>query len=50
MKRINDNILQIIGYTPMVRLKRISAGLKANILAKVEYFSPGGFVKDRIAV
>src|SRR5579884_4120108 len=43
-----DNILETIGHTPLVRLNRVTAGLKPLILAKVEYFNPGGSVKDRI--
>ncbi len=38
-----------IGRTPLVRLNRIAAGLKAQILAKLEFFNPLGSVKDRIA-
>ena len=39
-----------IGKTPLVRLNRIGAGLKASLLGKVEYMNPGGSVKDRVAV
>jgi cystathionine beta-synthase len=45
-----ENILKTIGRTPLVRLNRVSEGLKPLILAKVEYFNPGGSVKDRIGV
>ena len=45
-----DNILEHIGGTPLVPLKRISAGLKAPLWAKVEFVNPGGSVKDRMAV
>ncbi len=45
-----DNILQTIGRTPLVRLNSITKGAKGLILAKVEYFNPGGSVKDRIGV
>ena len=45
-----DNILQTIGKTPLVKLNRITDGTKGLILAKVEYFNPGGSVKDRIGV
>jgi cystathionine beta-synthase len=45
-----DNILQTIGNTPLVRLNRVAQGLKPLVLAKVEYFNPGGSVKDRIGV
>ncbi len=46
----SENILQTIGNTPLVRLNRVAQGLKPLILAKVEYFNPGGSVKDRIGV
>ncbi len=45
-----DNILQTIGKTPLVKLNRITKDVKGLILAKVEYFNPGGSVKDRIGV
>lgn len=45
-----DNILQTIGDTPLVKLQRVTHGIAADVLAKVEYFNPGGSVKDRIAL
>ncbi|MGE5223831.1 MAG: cystathionine beta-synthase [Omnitrophica WOR_2 bacterium] len=48
--RVYDNILQAIGKTPLVHLSRISRGLPCPIYAKVEFFNPGGSVKDRITV
>ena len=45
-----DNVLQAVGRTPLIRLNRINQGLKPTIYAKVEYFNPGGSVKDRIAI
>jgi len=45
-----NNILETIGGTPMVKLNRVVKGIKALVLAKLEYFNPGGSVKDRIAV
>jgi cystathionine beta-synthase len=48
--RIGDSILDTIGHTPLVRLSRISAGLRPQLLAKLETFNPGGSIKDRIAV
>lgn len=45
---IHDNILTTIGQTPLVRLNRITRGVQSTLLAKVEFFNPGGSVKDRI--
>jgi cystathionine beta-synthase len=47
---IHENILTTLGHTPLVRLNKITAGCRATVLAKVEFFNPGGSVKDRIAV
>ncbi len=44
------DILETIGNTPLVKLNKIAEGIKAIILAKVEYFNPGGSVKDRIGI
>src|SRR3982074_3373978 len=48
--RYVDNVVELIGNTPLVRLRNLTAGIEATVLAKVEYFNPGGSVKDRIAV
>src|SRR5512144_1223773 len=48
--RVYDDILQTIGKTPLVHLKRLGANLPCPLYAKVEFFNPGGSVKDRIAV
>ena len=48
--RYYDNVVELIGNTPLVRLRNVAAGIDATVLAKVEYFNPGGSVKDRIAV
>ncbi len=48
--RVYDSLVELMGNTPLVRLHKVSAGLPAQVLAKVEYFNPGGSVKDRIAV
>lgn len=45
-----NNILEAIGHTPLVRLNRISQGLKPKIYVKADYTNPGGSVKDRIGV
>ncbi|MDK2824432.1 MAG: cysteine synthase [Clostridia bacterium] len=47
---IYNNITELIGRTPIVKLNNLSQGLEAEILVKVEYFNPGGSVKDRIAL
>jgi cystathionine beta-synthase len=47
---IRDSILDTIGHTPMVRLSRIGAGLRCQLVAKLEVFNPGGSIKDRVAV
>jgi cystathionine beta-synthase len=44
-----ESIADLIGNTPLVRLRSVTAGIEATVLAKVEYFNPGGSVKDRIA-
>jgi len=49
VKKIYPSIIETIGQTPMVELKKVTRGIQARILAKVEYFNPGGSVKDRIA-
>ncbi|WP_326560933.1 cystathionine beta-synthase [Micromonospora sp. NBC_01796] len=48
--RYYDNVVDLIGHTPLVRLNQVTAGISATVLAKVEYFNPGGSVKDRIAL
>src|ERR671928_149811 len=46
---ISASILDLVGNTPLVRLSRVTEGIAATVLAKVEYLNPGGSVKDRIA-
>ena len=48
--RYSESLVDLIGNTPLVRLNSVTAGLAPTVLAKVEYFNPGGSVKDRIAV
>ena len=50
MTKIYDDITKTIGNTPLVRLNRITKGLNATVLAKVESFNPMSSVKDRIGV
>ena len=47
---IYDNILQVVGSTPIVKLNRIGADLPVELYGKCEFLNPGGSVKDRIAV
>ncbi len=48
--RVSNSLIELVGNTPLVRLKKVTAGLAPTVLAKVEYFNPGGSVKDRIAL
>jgi cystathionine beta-synthase len=45
-----ENILEAVGRTPLIRLHRISGGLKPQIWIKAEMLNPGGSVKDRIGL
>lgn len=45
-----DSVVDLIGNTPLVRLRSVAAGIPAPVYAKVEYLNPGGSVKDRIAL
>ena len=47
---VHKTILDVIGNTPLVRLNKVSQGLKPAVLAKLENLNPGGSVKDRIGV
>ena len=48
MSRIAANITELIGKTPLLRLHKITAGIDADIVGKIESFNPAGSVKDRI--
>lgn len=52
MANIHKNLLDLVGNTPLVEIERIAKarGAEAQVVAKVEYFNPGGSVKDRIAL
>jgi cysteine synthase A len=47
---IADNVTQLVGNTPLVRINKLARGLDAEIVAKLEFFNPCGSVKDRIGV
>jgi cysteine synthase A len=48
--KIANNIAELIGNTPLVRLNRLTAGIDGTVAVKLEYFNPGASVKDRIAL
>ncbi|MFG2823845.1 cystathionine beta-synthase [Kitasatospora sp. NPDC048365] len=48
--RYHNSIIDLVGNTPLVKLNKVTDGISATVLAKVEYFNPGGSVKDRIAM
>ncbi|MFB7665171.1 cystathionine beta-synthase [Kitasatospora sp. NPDC056138] len=48
--RYHNSIIELVGNTPLVKLNKVTEGISATVLAKVEYFNPGGSVKDRIAM
>lgn len=50
MSAYYNSIIETIGNTPMVKLNRVTKGIKGTILAKVEYFNPGNSMKDRMAL
>ena len=48
--KIAENVTQLVGNTPLVKINKLARGLDAKIVAKLEYFNPCGSVKDRIGV
>jgi cysteine synthase len=47
---VADDVTELVGQTPMLRLKRLSPAGAADVFAKLEYLNPGGSVKDRAAI
>lgn len=48
--RVVNSVLELIGETPMVKLRKVTEGLDAEIYVKLEYMNPSGSLKDRIAL
>ncbi len=49
-ERPYDNVLETIGWTPLIRLHHVTRGIRTPVYAKAEFFNPGGSVKDRIGL
>ena len=49
-RKLYDNVLETIGWTPLIRLNSVTRGIRTPVYAKAEFFNPGGSVKDRIAI
>ncbi|MFP5314539.1 MAG: pyridoxal-phosphate dependent enzyme, partial [Actinomycetes bacterium] len=50
MAPIYDDVTQLVGRTPLVRLNRLTEGLHAQVAVKLEFYNPANSVKDRIGV
>jgi cysteine synthase len=50
MAQVFDNITEVFGRTPLVRLNRVTDGADATVLAKLEFYNPSSSVKDRLGV
>ena len=48
--KVANNVLELVGCTPMIKLSKVARGVEAAVLAKAEFLNPSGSVKDRIAV
>jgi hypothetical protein len=44
---VHNSLLDLVGGTPLVQLRRLTHGIAARVLVKLEYLNPGGSVKDR---
>ncbi|MHB1298268.1 MAG: pyridoxal-phosphate dependent enzyme [Gemmatimonadaceae bacterium] len=49
-RRPYENVLETIGWTPLIRLTRVTQGIRTPVYGKAEFFNPGGSVKDRIGL
>ncbi|MEN2744119.1 cystathionine beta-synthase [Sinomonas halotolerans] len=45
-----NSVVELIGHTPLVKLNKVTEGIRATVLVKLEYLNPGGSIKDRIAL
>src|SRR5216110_3793771 len=45
-----ENVLETIGWTPLIKLNHVMRGIRTPVFAKAEFFNPGGSVKDRIGL
>src|SRR5262245_1883301 len=50
MSKIYANVTELVGRTPLVRLNRLTDGLGAQVVAKLEFYNPANSVKDRLGV
>jgi cysteine synthase len=50
MAQVFDNITEVFGRTPLVRLNRVTDGADATVLAKLEFYNPSASVKDRLGI
>src|SRR5512146_1111296 len=49
-RRPDNTVLETVGWTPLIRLHRVTRGLRTPVYGKAEFFNPGGSVKDRIGL
>ena len=49
-RRPYDNVTETIGWTPLIRLNRVTRGIRTPVYGKAEFYNPGGSVKDRIGL
>jgi len=49
-RRPYDNVVETIGWTPLIRLNAVTRGIRTPVYGKAEFFNPGGSIKDRIAI